>query len=50
METAPLTYSLGNIQFQLSNAPIGCYLTQVQSIVAEGLTWVGGTPTNYFCK
>jgi len=44
------TNSQGRVQFQLINAPIGCYLTDVGSITAPGLTWVGGTPTNYYCK
>jgi hypothetical protein len=44
------TNSLGNLQFTLINAPIGCYLTEVQSVVAQGLTWAGGTPLNYACK
>jgi hypothetical protein len=44
------TDSQGNVQFQLNSAPIGCYLTDVQSIGAPGLTWVGGTPSNYYCK
>ena len=44
------TDSQGNLQFQLNSAPIGCYLTDVQSIDAPGLTWMGGTPSNYYCK
>ena len=41
--------SQGNAQFQLPNADLGCYVTSVRSVVADGLTWVPGTPSNNFC-
>jgi subtilisin family serine protease len=43
------TNSQGNVTFQLPNAPVGCYATSVENVVAAGLTWVPGTPSNYFC-
>ena len=44
------TNSQGIVQFQLSNAPWGCYITTVLSIQANGLTWNGITPNNSFCN
>jgi subtilisin family serine protease len=44
------TNSQGIVQFQLPNAPWGCYVTQVTNVVATGLTWNGVTPDNYFCN
>ncbi|MCZ6750571.1 MAG: S8 family serine peptidase, partial [Acidobacteria bacterium] len=44
------TNTQGVIQFQLSNAPWGCYVTTVTDIVADGLTWDGITPDNSFCN
>jgi len=41
--------SQGNAQFQLPNADFGCYVTSVRTVVASGLTWVPGTPSNNFC-
>ena len=32
------TNSLGNAQFQLLNADIGCYVTSVRNVIAAGLT------------
>jgi subtilisin family serine protease len=43
------TSSQGDAQFQLLNADFGCYVTEVRKIVATGLTWVSGTPSNNFC-
>jgi subtilisin family serine protease len=43
------TNSQGKAQFQLPNADIGCYVTAVRNVVATGLTWVPGTPSNNFC-
>jgi len=42
--------SQGNAQFQLDPADFGCYVTAVRSIVANGLTFVPGTPSNNFCN
>ena len=39
----------GDAQFQLLNADVGCYVTAVRNIVATGLTFVPGTPSNNFC-
>jgi subtilisin family serine protease len=44
------TNSQGNAQFQLDPADLGCYVTAVRSIVATGLTFVPGTPSNNFCN
>ncbi len=44
------TNTQGVVQFQLSNAPWGCYLTTVTNVVADGLTWDGVTPDNTFCN
>ena len=44
------TNTQGVVQFQLSNAPWGCYVTTVTDIVADGLTWDGITPDNSFCN
>ena len=44
------TDAQGKVQFQLSNAPWGCYITTVKSVVANGLTWNGVTPQNSFCN
>ena len=44
------TNAQGKVQFQLSNAPWGCYITTVKSVVANGLTWNGVTPDNWFCN
>jgi subtilisin family serine protease len=41
--------SQGKAQFQLDPADIGCYVTAVENVVANGLTWVPGTPSNDFC-
>jgi subtilisin family serine protease len=43
------TNSQGKAQFQLPNADIGCYVTAVRNVVAAGLTWIPGTPSNNFC-
>jgi len=40
----------GNARFQLQNADLGCYITDVRSVTAPGMTWVGGTPSNNFCN
>jgi len=44
------TDSQGYAQFQLPNADFGCYTTLVENVVAAGLTWVPGTPSNSFCR
>ncbi|MGH9786293.1 MAG: matrixin family metalloprotease, partial [Terriglobia bacterium] len=44
------TNSQGIVQFQLPNAPWGCYVTTVLSVQATGLTWNGVTPDNSFCN
>jgi subtilisin family serine protease len=44
------TNSQGNAQFQLPNADFGCYVTAVRNIVATGLTFIPGTPSNNFCN
>ena len=41
--------SQGNTQFQLPNADLGCYVTSVRNVTANGLTFVFGTPDNNFC-
>jgi hypothetical protein len=41
--------SQGNVQYQLLNADFGCYVTSVRNVVASGLTWVPGTPSNNYC-
>ena len=45
-----VTDSQGNAQFQLLNADFGCYTTGVENVVAPGLTWVPGTPSNNYCR
>jgi subtilisin len=40
----------GTVTWKLTNAPSGCYETDVWSVVAGSLTRVGGTPANIFCK
>jgi len=44
------TNSLGNVVFTYLNAASACYITEVVSVVANGLTWDGLTPANQFCK
>ena len=44
------TNTQGIVQFQLSNAPNGGYTTQIKNVVANGLTWDGYTPDNWFLK
>lgn len=48
--TTGTTNTEGKVQFQLSNAPWGCYVTTVTNVVAAGLTWDGLTPDNSFCN
>jgi hypothetical protein len=45
-----VTDSQGNAHFQLLNADYGCYATGVENATAAGLTWVGGTPDNSYCR
>jgi hypothetical protein len=45
-----VTDSQGDVRYQLPNADYGCYTTAVENVVAAGLTWIPGTPTNYFCR
>ena len=45
-----VTDSQGNAHFQLPNADYGCYTTGVENVVAPGLTWVPGTPSNNYCR
>jgi len=45
-----VTDSQGNAQFQLLNADYGCYTTGVENVVASGLTWIPGTPSNNYCR
>ena len=45
-----VTDAQGKVQFQLQNADYGCYTTGAENVVAPGLRWVPGTPTNYFCR
>ena len=40
----------GMVTFTLSNAPSGCYTTEVTSLTASGLSWNGVTPLNELCK
>jgi subtilisin family serine protease len=40
----------GNAQFQLYPADFGCYVVAVRNVVAPGLTFVPGTPSNNFCN
>jgi len=40
----------GIVTFQASNAPPGTYTTEVDNVVATGLTWDGVTPANSFDK
>ncbi|MBI2819466.1 MAG: S8 family serine peptidase [Acidobacteria bacterium] len=49
-EMGGTTNSQGKVQFQLVNAPWGCYLARVMSIDAGGLTWDGTSPDNWFCN
>jgi len=42
--------SQGNAHFVLDPADLGCYVTDVRNIVASGLTFVPGTPSNNFCN
>lgn len=44
------TDAQGKVTFQLSNAPWGCYITQILNVQAPGLTWDGLTPNNSFCN
>lgn len=44
------TGSGGTLTFNAKNAPPGTYETTVTNVVAAGLNWVGGTPTNSFDK
>jgi len=48
--TTGVTDSQGNVRFQLLNADIGCYATGAENVVAPGLTWVPGVPSNSFCR
>lgn len=43
------TNSQGKVTLTLIGAPTGCYLVDVTGINAPGKTWVGGTPSNYYC-
>ena len=43
------TNSQGNVQFELRFADLGCYTAGAENVVAPGLMWVPGTPTNYHC-
>ncbi len=40
----------GTLTFTAKNIPPGTYVTTVTNVVAAGLNWVGGTPTNSFTK
>jgi hypothetical protein len=40
----------GNAHFQLNNADFGCYTTLAENVVAPGLTWIPGTPSNNYCR
>lgn len=40
----------GTVTFTLKNALSGCYTTEVDQVVAGGLTWDGAPPPNQFCK
>jgi hypothetical protein len=44
-----VTNSQGNAQSQIPNADLGCYVTSVEDVVATGLTFIWGTPSNNFC-
>jgi len=44
------TETEGKVTFKLPNAPSGRYTTKVIGVTADGLTWVGGTPENWFDK
>ena len=45
-----VTDSQGNAHFQLPNVDFGCYTTGVENATAAGLTWIGGTPSNSYCR
>jgi hypothetical protein len=45
-----VTDSQGNVQFQLLNADFGCYTAAAENVVAAGLTWIRGTPSNNYCR
>jgi hypothetical protein len=45
-----VTDAQGNVRFQLNNFDYGCYNVAVDSVVASGLTWIPGTPSNNYCK
>ena len=45
-----VTDTQGNAHFQLPNADFGCYTTGVENVVAPGLTWIPGTPSNNYCR
>ena len=45
-----ITDAQGKVQFQLQNADYGCYATGAENVVAPGLRWVPGIPSNYFCR
>jgi len=40
----------GTVTFTLKNVASDCYTADVTDVTADGLTWVGGTPTNEFCN
>lgn len=44
------TASDGTATFNLKNAPSGTYITEMDSVFADGLTWDGYTPSNSFTK
>ena len=48
--TNGVTDSQGNVHFQLNNADYGCYTTLAENVVAAGLTWIPGTPSNNYCR
>jgi subtilisin family serine protease len=48
--TNGVTDSQGNVQFQLLNADFGCYTAAAENVVAAGLTWIPGTPSNNYCR
>jgi hypothetical protein len=48
--TTGVTDSQGNVRFQLNNADYGCYATGAENVVAPGLTWIRGIPSNSFCR
>jgi len=45
-----VTDAQGNVQFQLQNFDFGCYTAGAENVVAPGLTWIPGTPSNNYCK